>query len=311
MDNIMKKFKLIPVMLLVASNTYADCYSSDGVNLCTEEISSSLAKNFPSKEQAGDINGDGFLDIVRAESAGGVSDRIVVYLGKSCSVGSSLCFGAPHVTSIYPVKGLELDSLNAASGVELVVRDAQDKIRVFSFSQTTDPQTPAVLVSLLGTNNLTPLNYTASSNYADTVNGEYEPAGAFDGYRFNASTPITGITAPWGRYGLGTWTSALGYRHNQWLSVEFDRPTKVASFDLYAKNGFLSRLPKNITLQTSNDGVNYVNHESVIAANLANQTITLLSPTPFAKYFRFYMHDTQSATDYLQVDEILLKGWVQ
>ena len=104
MDDIMKKIKLISAMLLVASNAYADCYSSDGVNLCADEISSSLAKNFPSKEQVGDVNGDGFIDIVRAENVGGVMDRIVVYLGKSCSAVSSLCFGSPHVASIYLVE---------------------------------------------------------------------------------------------------------------------------------------------------------------------------------------------------------------
>jgi hypothetical protein len=36
MDNIMKKIKLFSVMLLVTSNAYADCYSSEGVNLCAE-----------------------------------------------------------------------------------------------------------------------------------------------------------------------------------------------------------------------------------------------------------------------------------
>lgn len=88
-------------------------------------------------------------------------------------------------------------------------------------------------------------------------------------------------------------------------------PTKISGFALYAKSGYVSRLPKNIVIQVSTDGVNYTNHEAVVAAAVDEQTITLINPTPYVRYFRFYMNNTQSATDYLQIDEVLLKGWVQ
>lgn len=309
----MKKYGLFSAVLFICAPVFADCTVSDGISLCSAELGTGNVQILTSKKQAGDLNGDSFLDVVKVETAGGINDRLVVYLGKDCygSFGVALCFSPPHLTAIYPVTGIELKDLDSDGKDDVIIRDGQDKIRLLSFSvDASQPTTPAGNVSLLGTYNLTPASFTASSTYPDGADALYEPAGAFDGYKFSSTVKVSGANPPGGPYGYGTWTSASGSYQNQWLRVEFSKPTKVSGFDLYAKSGFTTRLPKNITIQVSADGANYVNHEAVVATESLVQTITLTNPTPYVRYFRFYMHNTQSATDYLQLDEVLLKGWV-
>ncbi len=307
----MKKISLSAFILLICSQAYADCSTSDGINLCVTEAGAGAVQILTNKKQAGDVNGDGFLDVVKVETAGSISNRLVIYLGKDCYGNGSLCFRPPHLTSVYPVTGIELKDLNNDAKDDVIIRDGQDKIRAFTFSEDPFvPTTPPQIIGLLGTNNLIPANYTASSNYPDPVAGEYEPAGAFDGYRFSGTAPIPGVSPPGGRYGLGTWTSNIGSVTNQWLKIQFSAPTKINGFDLYGKSGFINRLPKDIIIQTSLDGVTFVNHEELSVQNLASQTVTFANATPYTTYLRIFMKNTQSSADVMQVDEILLKGWL-
>ncbi len=303
----MKKISLISSLLLLSLQVQADCTLSDGINLCLDEVNPDLSKVLTASKQVGDLNGDGFEDLIKKENAQGIDSRIVVYLGKACGsgAGSSACFSAPHMTSIYPIKGFEVADLDADGDDDLVVRDGLDQIKVYSFGEL--PIDPPEVVSLLGTHGLTLSSYTASSLYPGSPEG-YRYVGAFDGYRYNGSSPI--VPVPGARQGYGTWTSKSGNTTNQWLKVAFATATSVSSFTIYAKTAYEERLPKNVTIQVSNDGVNFTDHESLTLQPIAVQTITLSDATPYANYFRLYMHDAQTGASHIQIDELLLSGWV-
>ncbi|OMH30322.1 hypothetical protein [Motiliproteus sp. MSK22-1] len=308
----MKRISVILLSIFIAQPAYSNCTTTDGHELCFEASSPSLSSTLIESSQVGDINGDGVLDLVRKESSGGVDDRIVIYLGTECTIGleSSLCFETPHETAIFDIKGFSVRDIDGDGNADIEVRTATDNIQVYLQRLTVEkPNTPSEFVSLLGTNSLTAASYTASSTYSDGSSG-YEPAGSFDGYRFKGSVGIV-PEAISERYGYGTWTSFVNSNANQWLNIEFSINTMVESFEIFSKSGYAMRLPKDITIQYSMDGINYTDHESFIIQEVDSQVIMLSTPTPFVKHFRIFMHNNHGVNAYLQVDEILLKGWLQ
>ncbi|MFK7780210.1 MAG: discoidin domain-containing protein [Candidatus Gracilibacteria bacterium] len=163
---------------------------------------------------------------------------------------------------------------------------------------------PSTIVSLLGTNNLITASYTASS-----LLSSYSVAGAFDGFRRNATEPFLSVP---GFISLeGAWTSDAGLNTNQWLTIQFNQPTVITNFSVYPKSGQISRFPKNIKIQYSNDGINFTDHQSFTLIAGENIDVDLLISTPSVIYVRLFMLDNFGDASYLQLDEFVLSGYFQ
>jgi len=150
-------------------------------------------------------------------------------------------------------------------------------------------------IALVGKNGLSALNYTASSTYsADSA------AGAFDGYNYYGL--INGDTS--GKVNRGIWLSSSGLNTNQWLQVNFNKVVNVSGFRVVI-NSTVSpwgRLPKEVIVQTSNDGVNFTNHELFTLQNVLDQVMTLTSPTQ-TQYFRLFIKNNYG-DQFIQIDEL-------
>ena len=149
-------------------------------------------------------------------------------------------------------------------------------------------------IALMGTNNLTAANYSASSTYS------YDsPQGAFDGHIFPNIKVNNDATALEKR---GTW---LAYGVPQWLQVDFGRKTMVTGFSITSSTSYPSRTPKEVTLEVSNDGMTYHSHETRLLAKGGEQVA--LSEPAVGQYFRLKVSSTHGDS-YIQVGELEYYG---
>lgn len=155
-------------------------------------------------------------------------------------------------------------------------------------------------IALNGTNELTAGSYTSSS-----VFNLDHPAGAFDGWvnglKINTDAGVS--------YLRGIWLSDVGQVSNQWLAIDLGRVASVSSYRMLMTNStalVLGRMPQNIKIQKSIDGVNYTDHEELVNPQLENTGIVSFDNPVVTRYFRFFMVDTYTAADYMQVGEIEL-----
>ncbi|KZN48248.1 discoidin domain-containing protein [Pseudoalteromonas luteoviolacea] len=138
-------------------------------------------------------------------------------------------------------------------------------------------------IALIGTNGLTETSYTASDSYSlDSA------PGAFDG--FNSSTKINDIASS--QIKRGIWLTTLDQGH--WLQVAFNTPAYITSFrvTLYPGASNPGMGVKDVTLQVSNDNVNFIDHESFALTKSLDQTIELTEPA-VGQYVRLKIDTTQ------------------
>lgn len=138
-------------------------------------------------------------------------------------------------------------------------------------------------IALNGTNGLTTSNFTASSTYST-----YIPAAAFDGY--NGGTLINSDTR--GKTNSGAW---LGYQNNapQWLQVSFAKTAYITGFKTFVYTGAVTpgMSPRRVTLQVSDDNINFHDHETFTLDKVNENQFTLLSPAK-GKHIRLVVHAT-------------------
>ena len=149
-------------------------------------------------------------------------------------------------------------------------------------------------IALIGTNLLSIQNYSASSSYhLDS------PAGAFDGHTY---TSVINSDATQ-KINRGEWVSNTGLNTNQWLQVDFGQVEIVSSFRVVLNTAALNlgRLPKEITVQTSNDGIAFYDEQSFTLDNVGDQFVNLTADVS-TRYFRLLISNNYGDS-YVQISE--------
>ncbi|WP_415913352.1 discoidin domain-containing protein [Neptuniibacter sp. QD37_11] len=156
-------------------------------------------------------------------------------------------------------------------------------------------------VAQIGTNGLVYSSYTASSTYGSDV-----PAGAFDGFQYQHANPEDGAVS--GRQARGIWFSTGAYP--KWIQVDFGEGKKVKATGMafnnrYANEGFAGRpeLIRNATVQISDDGVTFTDHESVTDLSQDSNVVWNFSSVAEARYVRLQVESNWGGS-YLHVGEI-------
>ncbi|WP_415912249.1 discoidin domain-containing protein [Neptuniibacter sp. QD37_11] len=196
-------------------------------------------------------------------------------------------------------KGLRPQN-STAPAVDYLDRSHQNPIRCFV--KDTEKKLLAVgprnNVAHNGINGLTDASFTASSNYSS----DYAYS-AFDGGDYNNAGFDYGTLL--GYKNRSIW---LVYRgQDEWIQVDFgDRKVNAAGIvirnpSLYPS--WLTYMPKDVTVQASNDGVTF--HDVKSFNDLPQEpmsTLTFDSPV-YAQYIRLVVHSNYGNT-YIQIGEI-------
>ena len=166
-------------------------------------------------------------------------------------------------------------------------------------------------IALTGTNGLTSASYTASSTDGDSFGfsprGPVTPEGAFDGYyngawitdsaiirRINDDAGIPVVHSTW--FSEGT--------SNEWLQVDFGRAIIISGFRVMVEEqSTTNALPNSVIVQSSNDGVNFTNHESFTLIQVTDQTISLSTPM-ISRFFRLFMNNNHGANGGILIEEL-------
>lgn len=148
-------------------------------------------------------------------------------------------------------------------------------------------------IALLHYNGLTMTSYSASNTY-----GLDDPAGAFDGYTKSDGQINSDALEKIKR---GHWVSGAPNGTNQWLQVDFGKNIEISSFRIFCREGYLTRCPKNVTLQRSNDGVTFMDVQSFQFERTLEQSFSLTHKVS-ARTFRLFIHDTYG-DDTVQIEE--------
>lgn len=303
---------LIGAALMASSAAYGACSVSEGIELCFDLADPDLSKVLTDKSELADINGDEINDIIKVDPE---SNELMIYLGRECSGDiSSQCFRQPHFTGILNNKGFLVKDVSGDGKADLTVRTSTDQIQVYAqpgpVLDDGSRSGEGGIISFIGTYGLTEESYTAQSIL---LNSRLERA--FNGYG-GSGRVLDGNNSGVYQYGLEPYEADYYDRtpDDQWITVEYLGKASVRSYEIYGAGvgvaGFIS-------LETSNDGVNYIIHHAIratihrscLSVSKCVSTINLNKPTPFAKYIRLVIH--QSAQSKLTIDELLLKGWVK
>jgi len=115
-------------------------------------------------------------------------------------------------------------------------------------------------VARLGLNGLTTNSFAASSIHTGIGGGA---AAVFDGYTYDPLASTQGMLLhdgyPSTKNGRGYMHGEAGEVANQWYSVDFGEDVVIGSFQTFtfSNSTYPGQNPKNIQLQTSNDGLNW------------------------------------------------------
>ncbi len=146
-------------------------------------------------------------------------------------------------------------------------------------------------IALIGTNNLTASNYSASLTYS------YDsPEAAFDGYVFGGTKVNEYADTMLNR---GTWISYIDYQ--PWLQVDFEKLAIVTGFSIIMSSTYQARSPKDVIIQTSTDGFYFTNHETLSLTKGGGQ-FELTTPL-ITKHIRLKAV-TGHSTNLVQIDEL-------
>ncbi|MBQ4879946.1 discoidin domain-containing protein [Pseudoalteromonas luteoviolacea] len=204
---------------------------------------------------------------------------------------------------------------NAKSGVYQIDTDGpggEVAVAYFCDMQNLDASRPTIPgdttgqndnIALIYSNGLQPHSYTASG----TVN-QFSPAGAFDGHLYYTD-PGAKVNPDAGNIVTnGIWLAPTN--SNEWLQVNFGKKAVVTGFKTQVSTQhaeFSPRTPKDVILQISDDGINFVDHEHIVMEQ--GTAHVTLSNAAFAKHFRLHVTNTHGSSDYVQIDEMEYYGF--
>jgi hypothetical protein len=152
---------------------------------------------------------------------------------------------------------------------------------------------PRGTISLRGTNGLTSSSYLSKTDFMNSTAER-----AFNGLDTNKTV----INSEYDVLDSdGYWLSG-SYSFNQWIQVDFGQDVNIARFAIL-KISSSGNLPRDTIVQTSNDGVNWANHqEAAFLEVLGWQTVTLDDPI-ITRFFRLHILNNHGA-DRVQIDEL-------
>jgi len=155
-------------------------------------------------------------------------------------------------------------------------------------------------IALINTNGLQSNNFTASHHYSGDV-----PKAAFDGHVL-----LTNINNHSDDFiNRGIWLMKKDDENKDdehWLQVEFNKQVEISSFRVLInkQSRGLNRSPKQITIQTSDNGTDFVDHDSFRLDNAEDQRI-LLSTKASLKFFRLLINSNYGDS-FIEIDELEL-----
>ncbi|GAB3024323.1 discoidin domain-containing protein [Bowmanella dokdonensis] len=151
-------------------------------------------------------------------------------------------------------------------------------------------------VALLGSNGLTETSFKASGHYLNDI-----VAAAFDGHTWTEKVNEDAGD----RINRGLWLLSTAEDSKAWIQVDFGQKVKLAGlrFMLNEKATKLGRGPRDITVQVSNDGANFADHEAFRLAMVADQTGSF-SSTVQARYLRVVIDSNHGDSRFVEIDEL-------
>ncbi len=153
-------------------------------------------------------------------------------------------------------------------------------------------------IALIGTNGLQSSSYSASSTWPSDL-----PASAFDGYVPGLQVNSDAVS----QVNRGTWIASKA-SSGRWLQVEFDQTVHLTGFSsttTASSLGATDRSPKDVTIQVSEDGINFTDHESFILP-ITGSTELFTTPA-IGRYIRFFMASNYGGP-YYQIEELEYYG---
>lgn len=154
-------------------------------------------------------------------------------------------------------------------------------------------------VALNGTNGLSNSSFSASDFY-----GQDAPRAAFDGHTFSEKINADAED----KVGRGIWLVQKSYQNGQlikpWLQVDFGKEVAIIGTRLFinSKSLDLGRSPRNVTIETSSDGVEFVELERFVLT-ASEVTSTAFSGTAKARYFRIVLESNYGDDAFFEIDE--------
>ncbi len=155
-------------------------------------------------------------------------------------------------------------------------------------------------IALINSNGLRTINYSSSHTYSSDI-----AAAAFDGHILNENINDDADEL----INRGIWLvkkdpddSTAEY----WLQAEFNELVRITSFRimLNQRSVEMGRLPKEITIQVSNDGIDFVNFDA-FKLNKTDDQRALLASSIELKFFRLLI-ESNYGDSFIEIDELEL-----
>lgn len=157
-------------------------------------------------------------------------------------------------------------------------------------------------IALIGTNGITVDSISASS----FLGGDYKPEGAFDGYATlnNPGGVIKINDDATLKQNDGIWFSNNG--GGVWIQVEFENSVSISGFRIVSAINYIDESPKNVILKTSENGIDFVDHESFALPEEQDRVVNL-STVATGKYIRLFVVDSFIfGVEQINIDELEL-----
>jgi len=155
-------------------------------------------------------------------------------------------------------------------------------------------------IALINTNGLHSINFSASHHYSGDV-----PTAAFDGHALLAN--INNHSDNFINRGIWLMKKDDENKDDEhWLQVKFNKQVEISSFRVLInkKSRALNRLPRQITIQISDNGTDFVDHDTFRLDNAEDQRV-LLSSKASLKFFRLLINSNYGDT-FIEIDELEL-----
>ncbi|MGJ8681900.1 discoidin domain-containing protein [Paraglaciecola sp.] len=156
-------------------------------------------------------------------------------------------------------------------------------------------------VALIGSNVLTLENYSTNSHY-----GQDGAASAFDGYTYSVKSNVDSSD----KIGRGIWLYRISSDSDEndlkpWLQVDFNKNVTLVGLAIFINEQSLKlgRSPRNATLYTSIDGVEFDEVENLTFSFESPAGGNFSSPIT-ARYFRLAIEDNYGDSRFIEIDEL-------
>lgn len=200
-----------------------------------------------------------------------------------------------HVNEVLGI--LDIDGHIFAHDNSLFGGDAMT-LRYSSLYDTLPTQTagPNGNIAMVNTNGLVPTSYNDNYSHAAV----YSAKGAFDGHVYYQQKVNPDAGAP---QGGGTWISNMAAP--RWISTDFGDTAYITGFSTLVNSTYANRSPKDVTLQVSDNGMDWFDHESFVLSPEA-ATVTLENAA-VSRHVRL-MITSNHGNSYLQIGELEYYG---